>query len=123
MARRLVRVVMAILFAAPGWAQSREAQTWRAFAASLKPGALVELDLRDGTWVEGTLLSTATDTLVINPRTRIPVATWTIAYSEIVSMAPGRDGLKPGLKVAIGIGVGAAVTVLVTALLAIAIGD
>ena len=108
---RLAAVVTVVtLLAAPAAAQDRSA-LWRSLAQSLTPGVRVELDLANGTHVLGTLLATSNDSLVVNPRTRIPVAPWTIDYTEIASLdvKPGRDGMSPGVKVLIGGGVAAAV--------------
>jgi hypothetical protein len=102
-------------------AASAAAQNGRDFtqlAASLQPGARVELALADGTRIEGTVLGQEDDVLVVNPKTRIPVAPWRIGYSEIRSLdvkAP-REGMRPGTKVLIGIGVGAGVLAILAAI-------
>jgi hypothetical protein len=78
-------------------------------SATLPPGSRVELHLKDGSHVDGTLVSRDAERLVVAPRTRIPVAPWRIEYGEIRSLdAKRRDGLSPGAKVLVGFGVGAA---------------
>jgi len=98
--------VLILALAAP--ARAQETQDWQRMAASLKPGARVELHLKDGSHVDGTLVVQDADVLVVNPRTRIPVAPWRVGYSEIQSIdVKRREGLSPGAKVLVGIGVGA----------------
>ena len=99
---------------------AQEAGDWRRLAASLPPGTRLELYLKDGSHVDGTLIAQDADLVVINPRTRIPVSPWRVAYDEIRSIdVKRRDGLSPGAKVLVGFGVGAA-AVFVGLLIAVA---
>ena len=116
--------LMAVMLAAPAAAQDAS-RDWKPLASSLKPGARVELDLADGTHIEGTVLGQEVDLLVVSPRTRIPVSPWRIAYREIRGIdvkSTQREGMRPGTKVLIGIGVGLG-AVLVGGLIAVASSD
>ena len=113
MKRTLNRCVSAAVLAASlaGPAAAQEAsRDWTALASSLKPGTRIELDLADGTHVEGIVLGQDGDRLVFNPKTRIPVAPWRIAYSDLRAIdVKNTDGMRPGTKVLLGVGIGAGV--------------
>ena len=101
-------------------ARGQESRDWQRLAASLAPGARIELHLKDGSHVDGTLVAQDADVLVVNPHTRIPVAPWRVTYAEIRSMdVKNRESLSPGTKVLIGLGAGAA-AVFVGLLIAVA---
>jgi hypothetical protein len=119
---RIVRVttiaVLALMLAAQ--ARAQEARDWQRLSATLQPGSRLELHLKDGSHVDGTLVAQDAELVVINPRTRIPVAPWRVAFSEIQSIdVKRRDGLSPGAKVLVGFAVGAA-AVFVGLLIAVA---
>src|SRR5262245_55913094 len=104
---RLAAALLLLSFAMPASAQDT-ARDWAALAASLVPGARVELDLADGTHVDGTVLAQEEGGFVFNPKTRIPVAPWRVEYSEIRSLdvKHAREGMRPGNKVLLGVGIG-----------------
>ena len=106
--RCLSAALMVAMLAAPVAAQDAS-RDWKPLASSLKPGTRVELDLADGTHIEGTVLGQDVELLVVSPKTRIPVTPWRIGYDEIRGIdvkSSQREGLRPGTKVLIGIGVG-----------------
>lgn len=109
--------LLALLLSAPASAQDAS-RDWHALAASLAPGTRVELDLTDGTHVEGTVLAQEGTRFVFNPRTRIPVDPWRIDYSEIRSLEVKTkgDGMRPGTKVLLGVGVGFGIAMLLAAI-------
>ena len=113
--RRLACAVLAVSSAVPAAAQ-QSSRDWEQVAAALKPGTRVEVDLADGTHVQGTVLGQDQDraALVVSPKTRIPVEPWRIGYSEIRSIEEKgpREGMRPGTKVLLGIGIGVGVTML-----------
>jgi hypothetical protein len=114
--RRLAGAVLVLSFAVPAAAQ-QPSRDWEQVATALAPGARIEVDLADGTRVEGTVLGQEHDQgrLVFSPKTRIPVAPWRIGYSEIRSLEvkSARQGMRPGTKVLLGIGIGVGVAMLV----------
>jgi hypothetical protein len=83
-----------------------EARSWRALAATLEPAAMVSIRLKDGKHIVGTILDHSDDSLVVKPRTRVPVAARAIVYSDIESIERKKVGMTPGAKVLIGVGVG-----------------
>jgi hypothetical protein len=113
--RRLAGAVLALSMAVPAAAQ-RPSRDWEQVATALAPGARIEVDLADGTHVEGTVLGQEQDQgrLVFSPNTRIPVAPWRIGYSEIrsIEVKSARQGMRPGTKVLLGIGIGVGVAML-----------
>jgi hypothetical protein len=123
--RRFITVALACLLAAPAAAGAQEPpRAFAPLARSLTPGTRVEIDLADGTHLDGTVLSQSAEGLVVNPKTRVPVAPWRITYAEIRNLdVKTRDGMRPGTKVLIGIGVGAAVSLVTVGLLLAAISD
>ena len=117
----LATALLILSLALPASAQDAT-RDWAPLAKSLAPGARVELDLADGTHVEGTLLAHEGDVFVFNPRTRIPVTPWRIGYAEIRSLdvKQSGDGMRPGAKVLIGVGVGVGVLLLLAGIAAAA---
>ena len=117
----LATALLILSLALPASAQDAT-RDWAPLAKSLAPGARVELDLADGTHVEGTLLAHEGDVFVFNPRTRIPVTPWRIGYAEIRSLdaKQSADGMRPGAKVLIGVGVGVGVLLLLAGIAAAA---
>ena len=110
--------VIVLALAAP--TRAEQPRDWQRLAATLQPGTRVEVHLTDGSHVDGTLVVQDAEVLVVNPRTRIPVAPWRVAYAEIQSIdVKPRGGLSPGVKVLVGVGVGAA-AVFVGLLIAVA---
>jgi hypothetical protein len=114
---RVTCALLALWLAAPASAQD-VSRDWHALAASLAPGTRIELDLTDGTHVEGTVLAQEGSRFVFNPKTRLPVDPWRIDYSEIrwLEVKARGDGMRPGTKVLLGVGVGFGVTMLLAAI-------
>ena len=115
--RHLPAALLVLALAVPSTAQDA-ARDWKPLASSLQPGTRIELDLEDGTHVDGTVLAHEGDLFVFSPKTRIPVAPWRIGYSEIRSLDVKQSGpgMKPGTKVLIGVGVGVGVFLLLVGL-------
>ena len=115
--RHLPATLLVLSLAVPAVAQ-QPSQDFTQLASSLKPGTRIELDLEDGTHVQGTVLGHEGDVFVFSPKTRIPVAPWRIGYSEIRSMdlKGQHDGIRPGTKVLIGIATGVGVFLLIAAI-------
>jgi hypothetical protein len=108
-------LALMIASASPGAQQSvNEAQSWRAVAATLEPAATVSVRLKDGKRVVGTVLAHSEDSLVLKPRTRVPVAARAIAFTDIESIERKKPGWSPGAKVLLGAGVSFGVLMLGT---------
>lgn len=120
--RIVTAAAIALALTVPVRAQA--ARDWQRMIEALTAGTRLELHLEDGTRVQGTLVTHDADALVLNPHTRIPVAPWRVAYSEIRSVDVKRDGaLAPGTKVLIGIGTGAGVAFLTLMILVASLAD
>jgi hypothetical protein len=121
---RVACAVLALSLAVPASAQDAS-RDWYALAASLAPGTRVELDLTDGTHVEGTVLAQEGSRFVFNPKTRLPVAPWRIDYAEIRSLEVKTkgDGMRPGTKVLVGVGVGFGIAMVLAAITLAAMSD
>jgi hypothetical protein len=121
---RLAAALLALSLAVPASAQDT-AHDWRALASSLAPGTRIELDLADGTHIEGTVLGQESGRVVFNPKTRLPVTPWRIDYSEIRSLdvKTRAEGMRPGTKVLLGVGVGVGLSMLLAVILAAAAYD
>jgi hypothetical protein len=84
-----------------------ETQAWQRFVAALEPGATVEVRLKDGEKLRGTVLPGSSEGLILKPYTRVPVPARSLPFSDIAQIERWREGLKPGYKVLLGVGVGA----------------
>ena len=117
--RHLPAALLVLALAAPATAQEA-ARDWKPLASSLQPGTRIELDLEDGTHVDGTVLAHEGDLFVFSPKTRLPVAPWRIGYSEIRSLdvKQSGEGMKPGTKVLLGVGIGVGVFLLLAGIAA-----
>ena len=104
-------------------AAPNEAQSWRTLAASLEPAATVTVRLKDGKRVVGTVLEHSEQSLVLKPRTRVPVPARAIAFSEIESIERKKIGWSPGAKVLLGVGVSVGALMLGTLIAYVALGN
>jgi uncharacterized protein (UPF0303 family) len=84
-----------------------EASAWQALAQKLDAGVTVDVRLRDDQHFKATFIAARPDAIVVQRKSRVPVAVETIAYESIASLARVEaTGLSRG-KVA-GIAFGAA---------------
>ncbi|NOT27299.1 MAG: hypothetical protein HOP16_14495 [Acidobacteria bacterium] len=114
--RTITAPVIAALLAAsqPAFAQEPvdETQAWQRFVAALEPGATVEVRLKGGEKLRGTVLPGSNEALLLKPYTRVPVPARSLAFSDIAKIDRWREGMKPGYKVLLGAGVGAGAVLL-----------
>ena len=83
---------------------------WRVFAQRIDAGSRIKIRLNEGQRVVATLIDAGEDGLLVQPRTRVPVAVQRIAYDRIASIERDEPrGIGAGKAVAIGVasGVGA----------------
>jgi uncharacterized protein (UPF0303 family) len=103
-------LVFALLMvsAREGFAQSAdEAIAWKTVAQKLEAGVTVDVRLRDSQHFKATFIAARPDAIVVQRKSRVPVAIETIAYESVASLARvDAAGLSRG-KVA-GIAFGAA---------------
>jgi hypothetical protein len=90
---------------------SQQSATTRAaiaeYVQQLKPGLPIRVGRTDGRTIRGTLMKATADTLVLQPRARVPEPPIEIALAEIVSVTPESPSNGSSLGKAIGIGVAA----------------
>jgi hypothetical protein len=85
------------------------ADAWRSLAERIEPGADVTLRLENGQRFNATLIRADSETLIIQPKTRRPVAAQRIGYDAIVSMTrQERHGMGAAKAALIGVAAGAA---------------
>lgn len=116
-----ILVALAFSLAAPAEAQSGSSESaWRTLAGELDGGATVDLRLRDGAHFKATFIAAQASGVLLQRKTRIPVAVEEIAYDSIASMSLAQTSSLSGGKVAaIALGsAGAAIGALFLILLA-----
>jgi hypothetical protein len=126
MTRSVLATVLVVAFATSSLVAQQpvnEEQSWRRLVAALEPAATVSVRLKDGQHIVGTILEHSNESLVLKPRTRIPVAARAIAFGDIDSIERKKVGWSPGAKVIFGIGVGLGGLMLATLVAFAAYGD
>jgi hypothetical protein len=108
--------------AAAGSAQTT-ADTWRSFAESIEVGAELNVRLADGTRVRATLIGARDDSVLLQPRTRVPVPVQAVSYSDIVRMERKGKGIGAGKAVAIGVATGVGALFGMMAIMVAVLGD
>jgi hypothetical protein len=107
----IVLLVVAMIGTQPALAQvSDTAALWRAFAEKVEVGSLLKVRLNDGQRFTATLVQAQPGALLLQPKTRVPVAVQPVAYESIASLERVRNGgIGAGKAAAIGVasGVGA----------------
>jgi hypothetical protein len=108
MKKMIVLFAVVVLTAHPALAQAaNSADLWRTFAGKLEVGASVKVRLDDGRRFTATLVQAQQDALLLQPKTRVPVAVQPVAYETIVSIERVRNGgIGPGKAAAIGVATG-----------------
>ena len=86
-----------------------EAESWRTLASRLEAGASVEVRLKDGNRVRGTVVANDAEVLQVKPHTRLPEPIRTISFGDVDSIERWKEGMMPGTKTLIGVGIGAGV--------------
>jgi hypothetical protein len=101
---------------------ANDAQAWRTLTSRLGPGATVQVRLKDGRQLRGSVVPGGDEALRIKPHTRVPVPILTVAFEDVDSIERWKEGLMPGVKVLLGVAAGVG-GLLVTTLVLIASGD
>jgi hypothetical protein len=95
---------------------SSDAERWRAFAQRLEPGARIDVRLRDGTTVRGTLVSVEQTALEVLPYTRVQMPVRALAFRDVDIIERWHKGWSPGTKTLVSIGIGVGGSLIVAAL-------
>lgn len=120
----IVSLVIGCTALAPGnvWARQKpvsadvESKALREMAAAIPVGARVKAQTTDGDRINGTLMSTTDEGIVMKRRTRVPEPAITIRYDELARLELDRqDGMHPAkaIGIALAAGAGAVLTLLV----------
>jgi hypothetical protein len=110
-------LLVVLAFTQPMLAQpaSPDAERWRVFSQRLEAGARIQVRLRDGTSVRGTLVSVDETALQVLPYTRVELPVRSVAFREIDFIDRWHRGWMPGTKTLVGIGVGFGILLTVAA--------
>lgn len=101
----LVAALFLTSMASSAVAQANDADAWHALAVALEPGSMIDLRLRDGAHLKATFIAAQADAMVVQRKTRVPVAVETIRYDAIASMSRAeRAGMSAGKVTAIALG-------------------
>ena len=84
-----------------------EARAWQQLASALEPGSMVDVRLKDGTKIRGTVMPGSTAALILKPYTRIPVPARSFAYADIERIERWKKGIRPGYMVLLAVSAGA----------------
>ena len=107
----IVLLVVSLLVPAGAFAQvdpASLADGWRDVATRAGAGADVKVRLNDGRSFRALLVRVDPESIVVQPKTRVPVPAQALAYGSIASIEPQKKGTNTGKAVAIGIGTGVA---------------
>jgi len=108
--RKTIHVATTVMLVVLVAAQSAIAQTapdvWRSFAERLDVGTELTVRLNDGRGFRATLVGVRTDAMLLQPKTRIPVAIQSVPYEEIVRLERAKPAAGVGKAVAIGVATG-----------------
>ena len=101
----LVAALILASTASSAVAQVNDADAWHALAVGLEPGSTIDLRLHDGAHVKATFIAARADVMVVQRKTRVPVAVEAIRYDAIASMSRAEhSGMSAGKMTAIALG-------------------
>ena len=116
-------VVLVVLVAVQSTIAQTAPDVWRSFAERLDIGTELTVRLNDGRSFRATLVGVQTDAMLLQPKTRIPVAIQSVPYDEIVRLERAKPGTGVGKAVAIGVATGVGTFFGILALLYGVVGD
>jgi hypothetical protein len=115
--------VLIVLMAVQGVTAQTASDAWKTFVERVDVGTELNVRLTDGRRIRATLIGVRDDAVLLQPKTRIPVAIQAVPYDAIVRMEPRKAGHSAGQAVAIGVATGVGVFFAIMALIVAAIGD
>lgn len=124
--RTTIRVITAlalIAMTAAGSSAQTPADTWRQFAERVEVGTELNVRLTNGQRVRATLIGVRDDAVLLQPRTRVPVAVQAVSYSDILRMERRGKGIGAGKAAAIGVAAGVGAFFGTMAILVAALGE
>jgi hypothetical protein len=121
--RHLTATVLLVLFAVHAPAAQAAPDVWKQFVERVDVGTELNVQLSDGRRIRATLVGSRDDAVLLQPKTRIPVAIQAVPYDAIVRMEPRKAGHSAGKAVAIGVATGVGAFFGIMALIIAAVGD
>jgi hypothetical protein len=121
--RHVTATVLLVLIAVHEVAAQAAPDVWKQFVERVDVGTELDVQLSDGRRIRATLVGMRDDAVLLQPRTRIPVAIQAVPYDAIVRMELRKAGHSAGKAVAIGVATGVGVFFGIMALIVAAIGD
>lgn len=124
MKRMWVFIVIASLVMPAGGAAQVGDDVWRGVAVKIEPGSEVNVRLRDGMRFRATLVEARDRSVLLHPRTRIPVDVQEVLYADIAALER-RDqaGMGAAKAAAIGVASGVGVFFAIVGILTAIYGD
>jgi len=86
-----------------------EPESWQTLVSRLEAGASVEVRLKDGRRIRGTVVTSDAEALQVKPHTRLPEPIRAIPFGDVDSIERWKEGMMPGTKTLVGIGIGAGI--------------
>lgn len=121
--RQVTATVLLVLVAVQGVAAQTAPDVWKQFVERLDVGKELTVQLSDGRRITATLVGTRDDAVLLQPRTRVPVAIQAVPYDAIVRIEPRKGGHSAARAVAIGVATGVGVFFGIMAIIVAAVGD
>jgi hypothetical protein len=121
--RHVTATVLLVLVAAHDVAAQTAPDVWKQFVERLDVGKELTVQLSDGRRINATLIGTRDDAVLLQPKTRIPVAIQAVPYDAIVRIEPRTGGRGAARAVAIGVATGVGVFFGIMAVIVAAVGD
>jgi hypothetical protein len=121
--RQVTATILLVLVAVQGVAAQTAPEVWKQFVERLDVGKELTVQLSDGRRITATLVGTRDDAVLLQPRTRVPVAIQAVPYDAIVRIEPRKGGHSAAKAVAIGVATGVGVFFGIMAIIVAAVGD
>jgi hypothetical protein len=119
----LAPAVLLFVMAVQSVAAQTAPEVWRNFLQRVKIGSELNVRLNDGRRIRATLVDVREDAVLLQRKTRIPVAIEAVPYDAIVRIEPRKAGQSPAKAIAIGAATGVGVFFGIMALLFAVVGD
>jgi hypothetical protein len=121
--RHVTATVLLVLVAVHEAAAQTAHDVWKQFVERLDVGKELTVQLSDGRRINATLVGMRDDAVLLQPKTRIPVAIQAVPYDAIVRIEPRKGGRSAAKAVVIGVATGVGVFFGIMALIVAAVGD
>ena len=123
--KRLLVSVLVVALVLPGGASAQVPDNvWRNVATKIDVGTEINVRLRNGQRFRATLVEARDESLLLQPRTRVPVPVQEVSYIDILSMERRtKGGIGPGKAAAIGVASGVGGFFAILAIMVAAVGD